>query len=66
MKLQNPILNFERTDRRTHRQNDGRTDKPKAICPFNFFKVVGYKKIDHFDFSRAVYISLLVFYITFH
>ena len=37
MKFQNQILNFERTDARTH----GRTDKPKAICPFNFFKVWG-------------------------
>ena len=30
MKIQNHILNIERTD--------ARTDKPKAICPFNFLK----------------------------
>ena len=33
MKFQNPILNLEWTE--------GRTEKPKAICPFNFFKVGG-------------------------
>ena len=37
MKFQNSILiNSERTD--------GRTDKPKAICPYNFSKVGGIKK----------------------
>ena len=33
MKFQNPILKCVRTD--------GRTYKPKAICPFNFFNVGG-------------------------
>ena len=33
MKFQNPILNLQ--------WMHARTDKPKAICPFNFFKVVG-------------------------
>ena len=38
MKFQNCILiNFELM----HRRTDGRTDKPKAICPFNFSKVGG-------------------------
>ena len=38
MKFQNCILiNFERT----HGRMDGRTDKPKSICPFNFSKVGG-------------------------
>ena len=38
MKFQNCILiNFERT----HGRTDGRTDKPKAICPFNFPKLGG-------------------------
>ena len=39
MKFQNPFLNFERREGHT----DARTDKPKAICPFNFFKVRGIK-----------------------
>ena len=39
MKFQNPIVNFEWPVRR----KDERTDKPKAICPFNFFKVGGIK-----------------------
>ena len=38
MKFQNCILiNFEQT----HGRKDARTDKPKAICPFNFSKVRG-------------------------
>ena len=36
MKFQNHILNIERTDTRR--------DKPKAICPFDFFKVGGIKR----------------------
>ena len=28
-----------------HKRMDGRTDKPKAICPLNFVKVGGIKKI---------------------
>ena len=40
MKFQNCILiNFEGT----HRRTDGRKEKPKAICPFNFSKVEGIK-----------------------
>ena len=39
MKFQNCILINFVTDART----DGRTDKPKAICPFNFSKVGGIK-----------------------
>ena len=36
MKFRNCILiNFERT----HGRTDGRTDKAKAICPFNLTKV---------------------------
>ena len=46
MKFQNPILNFRRTDGR----RNGRKDKPKAICPLNFFKVtVGGIKTKHFQ-----------------
>ena len=37
MKFQNCILINFITDGRTH----GRTDKPEAICPFNFSKVGG-------------------------
>ena len=40
MKFQNPILNLQRTDGRTH----GRMDKPKAKCPFKLFKVGGIKR----------------------
>ena len=36
MKFQNPILKFAR--------KDGQTDKPKAICPFNFSKDGGITK----------------------
>ena len=38
MKFQNRILINFVTDGRTHTQ----TDKPKAICPFNFSKVGGH------------------------
>ena len=44
MKFQNCILiNFERTYGRMDGRMEGRTDKPKAICPFNFSKVGGIK-----------------------
>ena len=36
MKFQNPILNLKHTA-------NARTDEPKAICPFNYFKVGGIK-----------------------
>ena len=39
MKFHKPYLKVVR-DGRTH----GLKDKPKAICPFNFFKVGGIKK----------------------
>ena len=26
---------------RSHERKDGRTNKPKAVCPFNFYKVGG-------------------------
>ena len=35
MKFKNPILNLYWTE--------GRMEKPKAICPLNFFKVGGIK-----------------------
>ena len=37
MKFQNPSIHHSKVNRRTDRQ----TDKPKAICPSNFFKVGG-------------------------
>ena len=37
MKFQNCIINFVK---------DARTDKPEAICPFNFSKVGGIKILD--------------------
>ena len=37
MKFQNPTIHRSKVNGRTHRQ----TDKPKAICPSNFFKVGG-------------------------
>ena len=39
MKFQNPSIHRSKVNRRTDRQ----TDKPKAICPSNFFKVGGIK-----------------------
>ena len=39
MKFQNHILKLSLTGR----SRDGQTDEPKAICPFNFFKVGGIK-----------------------
>ena len=37
MKFQNRSIHGSKVNRRTDRQ----TDKPKAICPSNFFKVGG-------------------------
>ena len=37
IKFQNPSIHGSKVNRRTDRQ----TDKPKAICPSNFFKVGG-------------------------
>ena len=39
MKFQIPSMHHSEVNRRTDRQ----TDKPKAICPSNFFKVGGIK-----------------------
>ena len=39
MKFQNHILKLSLTGG----SRDGQTDEPKAICPFNFFKVGGIK-----------------------
>ena len=45
-KISNSILiNFERTHRWLDGRMEGRTDKPKAICPFNSFKVRGIKAV---------------------
>ena len=48
MKFQNPTILRSKVNGRTHthtdRQTDRHTDKPKAICPSNFFKVGGIKK----------------------
>ena len=44
MKFQNCSLNFSVTDARTYIHSYTHTHKPKAICPFNFFKVGGIKK----------------------
>ena len=40
MKFQNPSIHGSKVNRRTDRQ----TDKPKAICLSNFFKVGGIMK----------------------
>ena len=44
MKIQNPSIHHSKVNGRTHTQTDRQTDKPKAICPSNFFKVGGIKK----------------------
>ena len=41
MKFQNPTIHHSKVNGRTHTQTDRQTDKPKAICPSNFFKVGG-------------------------
>ena len=45
MKFQNPTIHRSKVNGRTHTQTDRQTetDKPKAICPSNFFKVGGIK-----------------------
>ena len=53
MKFQSPILNLNMPSAKGPRHTgiitylkfvtDGLTDKPKPICPFNFFKVGGIK-----------------------
>ena len=51
MKFQNCILINKFCNGRTH----GRTDKPKAICPFNFSKIEGMnsEKLQEFEKSNA-------------
>ena len=39
MKFQIPSIHHSKVNRRTHAHTDRQTDKPKAICPSNFFKV---------------------------
>ena len=46
MKFQNPSIYRSKVNRRTQRLTDSQTDKPKAICPSNFFKVGG-EKVGH-------------------
>ena len=46
MKFQNPTIHRSKVNGRTHTQTDRQTDKPKAICPSNFFKVGGIKNMD--------------------
>ena len=43
MKFQITNMHHSEVNRRTHRH----TDKPKAICPSNFFEVGGIKKFVH-------------------
>ena len=43
MKFQNPSIHHS-FNTQTDRQTDTQTDKPKAICPSNFFKVGGIKR----------------------
>ena len=49
MKFQIPNMHHSEVNGRTHTQTDRQTDKPKAICPSNFFKVGGIKK----DFTKT-------------
>ena len=53
MKFQNHILNFERTD------GHPLTDKPKALCPFNFFKVGGINIVDLQSASESIWGKLI-------
>ena len=41
MKFQIPNMHHSEVNGRTNTQTDRHTDKPKAICPSNFFKVGG-------------------------
>ena len=41
-------------NRRTH----GRTDKPKAICPFNFSNIGGIKKINARLAERSIFFAM--------
>ena len=60
MKFQNCIINkfcSGHTDGRTH----AHTDKPKAICPFNFFQSWGHKhvKAGFYRYAGEVYDTLI-------
>ena len=37
----------------TKRQTDGQTDRPKPICPLNFFEVGGIKTLVQIDLSNC-------------
>ena len=43
MKFQNPSIHHSKVNTHTDAQTHRHTDKPKAICPSNFFKVGGIK-----------------------
>ena len=45
MKFQIPNIHHSKVNRRTHAHTHRQTDKPKAICPSNFFKVGGINTI---------------------
>ena len=45
MKFQNPSIHHSKVNTQTDRQTHRQTDKPKAICPSNFFKVGGIEKV---------------------
>ena len=47
MKFQIPNIHHSKVNRRTHAHTHRQTDKPKAICPSNFFKVGGIKNTDY-------------------
>ena len=56
MKFQNPSIHRSKVNGCTHRQ----TDKPKAICPSNFFKVGGIKKLFSFSSAETNVLILLI------
>ena len=62
MKFQIPNIHHSKvnthTHTHTHTQTDRQTDKPKAICPSNFFKVGGIMIINQEMFVRSFELML--------
>ena len=63
MKFQIPNIHHSKVNRRTHAHTDIQTDKPKAICPSNFFKDGGIINEDQKEsiwFANSSHISEVI------
>ena len=60
MKFQIPNIHHSKVNTHTHTHTDRQTDKPKAICPSNFFKVGGIKIRVNYFFMRNTHMKFQI------